>query len=723
VRPLVNLGQTGGATPAGVQYANTTVVTRSFDSIAPAPDNFDYSLADGSVFPLGVNFYGQTLLNRSRGDIRGLSAEFNPLKNFFIEIGGNHERFVHKYVDLIPYGSTELRVDANRFLPDRVTPNPNAGRYYFTSGPDTGVAYYRVRSQRISGSYEFDFAEKLGRDKWTKWLGRHRVAGLWTYEEYLEGRQRGDIRVISDHPFTTETAATQNNNNNRDLRMRFYVDNPSAANNGQFAVALPFDPFSPGIIPGTDWRAATLDNPFGVRDPQTNTRQSASGRVFTLQSFLLQDRLVVTYGKRHDSSKSYSIAAANQIRTGTGANAGYAWWYDQWDGAKQRPGAIALDQTRSGDTRLVNVVLHPVRWMSLFYDESNTQDPPAAIKLNLDGSATQVGNGLGKNWGASFSLLRDNLVLRLNKFQTSQQQGISQYRAFTGIGGINPFRDAIHNIERSVMAAGAPASQKFASYSNAMRSLGAGTAGNAFRETYDVVSDKVSEGYEVELIANPTPNWRVSGSFARTDPVESGIATTWFDFIADRLPVWAQYQTSPTYTGQAIGGALTVRDMVVGNAINSWNFIKTVEGRRVEQQRRDRFNFTTRYSFSSGLLKGVFVGGSAVWRAKATLGYGVKTARGSELAYTQGFVGANDTLVINDATKPITGPALEQLDGFLGYSRRLWNNKVGWRVQLNVRNLFDDRDRIAQRVTSTGAVAVFTIPEKRTFILTNAFSF
>ena len=50
-------------------------------------------------------------------------------------------------------------------------------------------------------------------------------------------------------------------------------------------------------------------------------------------------------------------------------------------------------------------------------------------------------------------------------------------------------------------------------------------------------------------------------------------------------------------------------------------------------------------------------------------------------------------------------------------------NKIGWRVQLNIRNLFDNVDRRGQGTTSTGEVAVFTIPEKRTFIFTNTFSF
>ncbi len=737
-RPVVLLGNIAGTSPAGIQYSGTTVMTRSYDTAAPSPDNFDYSLADGSIYPLSVNITGQALQNRQHGDIRGFSVELNPFRNFYLELGNNQERFIQKYTDLLPFGTTELRADANKFLPDRVTPNPNVGRYYLTSGPDTGIAYYSYRSRRVSGSYELNFTEK---SSWQKWLGRHRFAALWTADDYIEGRQRSDFRLINnpaslsgllprDAAGNLLSPADSLNANQRDIRFRLYVDNPAdAASKGNYSATLPFNPFSPGVLPGTDWQVATLDNPLGVRDPQTNLRRYLHSRVQTVQSNLLKDRLIVTYGRRHDGSKAYSIPTGKQLRTGTngstgiGGNAGYAWWYDQYDGSKQVANAFTLDQVRSGDTRLVNVVAHVHRWVSLFYDESNTQDPPASVKLNLDGSSTQVGDGIGKNYGISIRLLSDNLALRINKFETVQAQGISQYRAFTGIGGINPFRDAIHNIERSVMAAGAPASTKFASYSNAMKSLGANTGGNTFRETYDVVSDTVARGTEIELIANPTPNWRVSAGFARTDPSESGIATTWFAFIADRLPVWAQYKTAPTYTGVAIGGALDVNAMVVGNAINSWNFIQSAEGRRVAQQRRDRFNATSRYGFTQGPLKGFFAGGSVVVRSATTLGYGSRVAKGSELSYTQGFVAPTDTLVINDISQPIQGPALRQIDGFFGYSRRILRNKVTWRTQLNIRNVFDDQDRIPQRATSTGAIAVFTIPDPRTFILTNTFSF
>jgi hypothetical protein len=304
--------------------------------------------------------------------------------------------------------------------------------------------------------------------------------------------------------------------------------------------------------------------------------------------------------------------------------------------------------------------------------------------------------------------------------------GVSNtFRGIAGVGGINPFRGVPYSIELAVLLNGAPVYGGPLSVSQAIKDINPSLPGLNPRpasqsETYDVFSDLVSTGTEIELIANPTPNWRVSASFARTDAVESNIAAGWFDFIKERLPVWAQYKNSPAHpetTGR------TVNALVVGNAINSWNFIKQQDGQRVQQMVRDRANGTVRYGFSTGPLKGAFVGGSWRYRSPSVVGYGAKIAKGSELDFSEGFLAPNATLAVNDITKPIRGQALNEFDGFLGYSRRIMDNKVAWRVQLNIRNLFDDVDRRAQRTLSTGEVAVFTIPEARTFILTNTFTF
>jgi len=738
-RPLVLYGRTAGTSPSGLVYANNTVTTRTVERVALSPNNFDQSLTNAGLYPLQVSVQGDALMSWDRGERKGFTVELNPIKNLHLEFSQNQENFLHKYTDLLPYGAIDLRVDANRYLPDRVTPNPNVGRYYFETQADTGINAVIFRDQRSSANYELNFAKN---SDWKKWLGRYNFTAFYLHSHNINTRQRSDIRVINN-PASLPGLATLGlpadtlNSNLRDLRMRIYVDNPLDPNTqGVYSVKLPFDPFAPGILPGTDWQVATLDNPLGVRDPQTTAWSRLNSRIYSAQANLLKDRLIVTYGKRYDKTTSWNTTTGvtgSTPRTGTvgtnnsgiSNNAGYKWWYDIINPANSAAW-VQNTITPTLETDVKAVVVHPFTWISAYYNESNTQNPQFSTILNLDGTLLNESNGTGKDMGITISIKEDTFVIRLNKFEITEISGQSQYRAFTGLGGINAFRDVVANIERTAtVVGGAAISTKYASYSGDLFRLGTTGQFNPFyRERYDVTADRKSTGYELEFIANPTKNWRLALTVAKTTPVETNIAPQWFDFINERLPVWFSVRNAINWN--SVNNATdnrTINDQVVGNAINSWNFIYQNNGNVVPQTRLYRANFTTRYTFSEGRLKGFYVGGGARWRDKTAIGYGTRVATGSELLFTGGFLQPTDTLVINDLNSPILGPDELFFDGNLGYERKLWKGKVGWRIQLNIRNVLDNTDRVPQRLTSTGAVSVFTLPEPRIFQLTNTFSF
>lgn len=738
-RPLVIYGQTRGASPAGLVYANNTVTTRTVERVAASPNNFDQSLVDGSLYPLDVSVQGNALQNWARGQRKGFSVELNPLKDLHLEFSQNQETFVHKYVDLLPYGAIDLRVDANKYLPDRVTPNPNAGRYYFESGPDTGINAWLFRDQRSSASYGLDFTRKSG---WQRWLGRYDFSAFYLHSHTINSRQRSDFRIINNPASLPGLTALGNpadtlNSNLRDARMRIYVDNPQDPNSqGVYSVQLPFNAFAPGILPGTDWQVATLDNPYGVRDPQATAWARLNSRIYSVQGHFLKDRLIATYGKRYDKTTSWNTTSGltgSTPRTGTvgpnnsglSNNAGYKWWYDLIDPANSASW-VQNTVTPTLETDVKAVVIHPVRWFSAYYNQSNTQNPQFTTILNLDGTLLNESNGVGKDMGVTFSIKDDTFVIRLNKFEVTELSGQSQYRAFTGLGGINPFRDAIANIERTAtVVGGAPISTKYKSYSQDLFNLGTTGQFNPFyRERYDVAADRKSTGYELEFIANPTKNWRLALTVAKTTPVETNIAPQWFAFIRERLPVWASVKTAVNWNSvNTASDNRTIEAQVIGNAINSWNFIYANNGNVVPQTRLYRANFTTRYTFAEGRLKGFYVGGGARWRDRTAIGYGTRVAKAGELQFTEGFLLPTDTLVINDLNSPILGPDELFLDSNLGYERKILKGRVGWKIQLNIRNLLDNTDRIPQRLKSDGTVSVFTIPEPRIFQLTNTFTF
>jgi hypothetical protein len=72
-----------------------------------------------------------------------------------------------------------------------------------------------------------------------------------------------------------------------------------------------------------------------------------------------------------------------------------------------------------------------------------------------------------------------------------------------------------------------------------------------------------------------------------------------------------------------------------------------------------------------------------------------------------------------DRTRPFFGPEETNLDVFAGYSRKLWKDKIDWRVQLNVRNVIGSDDLIAINAQPDGSIASYRLPPERRWFITN----
>jgi hypothetical protein len=225
--------------------------------------------------------------------------------------------------------------------------------------------------------------------------------------------------------------------------------------------------------------------------------------------------------------------------------------------------------------------------------------------------------------------------------------------------------------------------------------------------------DLVSEGYEAEIVANPTRNWRISLSGAQAKATASNIGRPWVRFIEERSPIWAANSTltGPDNTNTTIG----TRYLAI---IQTLNQMKQADGQKVENGRDWRVNFVTRYAFTEGVIRGSFVGAGYRFRSPQNLGYLAATVP-NEFP----LPGAPAQVLVPARNAPIDGDVVSETELFFGYSRRL-GKRVNWRVQLNIRNVFDDQDAMAQRANITsGFVTVYAVPEPRSFILTNTFTF
>jgi hypothetical protein len=53
----------------------------------------------------------------------------------------------------------------------------------------------------------------------------------------------------------------------------------------------------------------------------------------------------------------------------------------------------------------------------------------------------------------------------------------------------------------------------------------------------------------------------------------------------------------------------------------------------------------------------------------------------------------------------------------------IWDDKIDWKIQLNVRNLVGESGDIPVKTNPDGQIAVIRIPNPRTISLSNTFSF
>jgi hypothetical protein len=123
-------------------------------------------------------------------------------------------------------------------------------------------------------------------------------------------------------------------------------------------------------------------------------------------------------------------------------------------------------------------------------------------------------------------------------------------------------------------------------------------------------------------------------------------------------------------------------------------------------------NLIQTYSFKpESFLGGFSVGGSV-------------NARGKIMT---GFVEGPGNVVI--PTQPYYSPATELFGAWVTYQRKLFQNRIAWRLQVNVRNVFDAYTLYPLRTvdrrdgTHTGVTAIYRLNEPRAYTFTSSFRF
>ena len=670
---LFPVGQTVGNAVGNPMNFVGTVATRSPTVNRPAPDNQIGSLLDPTVFPLDVNYGGNGTRNQASAWTTRVILEQNFLDRVFLQAGYNKEKWV-EYVSSSTIGVATLGADANMYLPDGVTRNPNAGRYYFQN---TGRWRFS-RQMKDREDWRLSLATVIDLEKKNKWLGRHRIMGLATQEELVySGQQSYNMRPVSVSAAAAAAglrAGLPGNLNVGDIPARVYVDDPrSPTSGGVYWTNLPFDVNKPYTLPdGTV--IAGWDHPTGSTGGGSSKNRTDS-QVLAVQDYFLGGRIVTTLGWRKDRDRT---ANHNPI---------FGTFFPRIEEV------VFPDYSsdNKGGTRNLGVVLHPFKWISFHYGKSNSF-APGVQGQDPYGNVLPGSHGEGRDYGFSLRPLGDRVNLRINFFENTSGPTQSGFHSAV----FSP----IQRIQFSMARAGVPATVTQLGYAEGAL-------------TYRVMSNQKATGIEAELGGNPLPNWRLSVTVAKSKAAESDIGLPWGPLVQQLAPVWARNASAPLWDD----ASRTVGELFQ-TVVSALNQMQQSDGTKVESAREWRVRATTRYSFREGWLKNAFVGASYIWSSENVVGF-----RQVTVPNTYPALGIGGTVQVADIDRPFLGNPLAATDAFAGYSRKLFQGKIGWRVQLNVRNLFDERALTIREVYSDGSPKQVNTARPRQFILTNTFSY
>ncbi len=633
-----------------------------------------------------------------------------------------------------------IRIDATRTLPNG-KPNPNLGRPFVQGG--TNPHFSRMltdnETKRATGYVRYDFRDVSPR--WGRWIGSHTLTGLW--EEVALRRisyQKAFFTTGQPGRYTTDNNLI-NGFSRRPAIITYLGPSVYQTNAVQLSQAASTAPIDNQLFNAEfyNWHTSQYLTDTGTLQELLNGGQLASEDIETkagvLQSYLLDNHLVSLIGVRRDEPKfggrNLSLIADSNVPLDQQRN------LTQHDYSLKdvtmplidRPGRTTF--TYSGVLKWPKklVALPDGMDLSFFFNKSENFSPSGAARDTLQNLLPSP-TGKTRDYGFAVDLFNQKLSLRVNRYETTSQDltrsssvmssalnnGLLQRAAiWTSDGRADRLADA------NKLLAVFPELVAIGNYrvitTNGVRTAeynsGSVTANNS-----DTASVN-AEGYEFEITYNPTRNWRITANAARQETIQTDLLPRTRAIIEKLTPVWRSIGNVPADTyvagdvpGQSFSGEnfQTYVDRMflvpLANAVAQ-------EGIKSPEQREWRFNLITNYSFSTDSpilpgLKGFNIGTGVRWQSKAAVGYPISVAGG----------------VTNvDVENPYFDEAQLNVDAWIGYRRKIFNGRVGWRIQLNVTNLTTGSEPIVVRAQPWGGAAIVRIPPEQRWYVTNTFTF
>jgi hypothetical protein len=748
----------------------------------------------------------QTNFAKVRASNYNLELEQQILPDLFFSAGWLRQdvESVENYTMNQLTGAT-IQVDTNQKRIDG-TPNPYFGLPFVSEGVGGGVdTFYTPQTDdnfRAMLAYDLDLTK---RSSFVRWLGRHRLLGLWSQQNvdraverwrnnFVDGDADAKLRYVANLSIPgTQSALTSA------LMRKYYMSSPGgpqglSTHSAGFWGNQGWDrPVTSQIqvynhTTGQFQNDSVTEQSLFSSAGSFRTRREVKSWTLAAQSYLWEDRLIATLGFRHDdyrarittpgaltdiNGKVTEVALPNAQLFSNGVSgiinhdlvmSRWARW-DALEGNTKTLGAAFRPLKNQGFIRRMvgedTAASEFLQGLTFYYNKSDNFNPPATYQTDYFFKPLPKPTGKGQDGGIGFNLFRNKLVVRVNWYENQSQN------ERTGAAGTLLTRLAYSDTTTGL--AWASAVQRIRNGISAGRTLNEIIAVNNWnsdtvnpvndptnqQKIYDLIKlplnyysglssgatqDSKAKGTELQVTYNPLPNWTMKITGSKGQSTYTNIAPQYDAWLAERLPKWTtnaapdipdfidpntsrRYSLKNFWTGYGYSSVAQIENTDGNTSAQAYfnNVVasqvalaKALEGARSPLERQYHASFLTNYSFPTGKLKGVSIGGSQRWESRAAIGFYGKVGDP---------INSPTVINLNDVSRPVYDDGNYFTDLWISYSRKIFNNKIGWKIQLNVNNATEDGRLMPTQVNFDGTPWAFRIIDSRQFILTSTFTF
>lgn len=672
--------------------------------------------------PGDINYYGRS--SRQTNAFRNLTVkvdqQFTP--NLFGQVS-----FFESRTDinaLFPPNEDAIYADANSVAPNpdgtpSTRANPYAGQLYMEENWSSRRQTEDERIYRATLAYQFA-------PRRFSWIGKHRLAGL------VERRETDVLRDTLTEVWDIWSAVPQSARAAFTQQFGFNFNNPENANNRvwrrNYLTPGNYETYFAGDarVPATLNVGGYSLQPIWVTASTAQEQQvlTADSWMVATQSAFWKDRVHVTVGYRRETiDGDQAIAVRDTSATIAQGNP----WKRTFEGAQSR--------TFSANTRSFGIVYHVLPKLSVFYNNStNANSPNLNHNVFPDGAMPPPRRGRGDDVGVALELLDRKLYLRAARFTNEAENGPGTFDVTVDLATPNAeLWDQIENLQNDAIARGLiPAN-------HAALVTGSTLEKYRIRNVDGDVFDETSEGYEFQMIGNPTPQWRVSLNYGYSTRQRTNVlklAGEYEQMVRAAAEKWeseflaATRQTGPIAVSQSFGSTIAE----VYNRIESeLGETKATQENFAFGSRPHKVNLFTTYRFSQGWARGLRVGGGFIYQSPVVTGrffYYRNSANGERSVRVQPYNEALNRTQVLERVEEIDGQPIWRADFTAGYTRRVefFGRKNVFSLQLNVRDVFEWNEPSARRYRPFGpdgdrVVTRYNIFPPRTWRLTAGLDF